>query len=241
MVLTTVLCAVGSALAMAQGRGRGAAARTVWDGIFMEDQVARGATAFSANCVRCHGEQLEGITGKALVGDTFWRDFDGRTVQDLLDYVSKNMPNGAQAGTLAPDVYLDLVAFILSRNDFPSGGAALTADSSVGVRILRKGETAPRPLPENTAATVVGCLAKTGTREWTVNNGTEPERVDPKGVNASDATRDLGNRSYPLLFVLQSLDKLVGHRVRVKGILVGEGGSNGVNLTQIDSLSETCP
>ena len=66
--------------------------RTVWDGVYTEAQAARGITAFGQSCAGCHALAAE---GKApLVGDAFWKSFAQKTVGDLLEFVSANMPNG---------------------------------------------------------------------------------------------------------------------------------------------------
>ena len=222
----------GGALVMAQS-----ANKTVWDGVYTEQQAARGEVAFSANCARCHGQQLEGNNGKPLVGEVFWRDFQARTVEYLLAYMSKNMPNGAAAGSLLPATYADLTAFILNRNQFPSGPTELTPQSAVGVQIVQKGGSAE--LPAGAVARVIGCLVKTGPRSWVVNRATAPERTDGKPA-PDDATRPLGDRSMPLLFVITSLDRMVGHRVGVRGMLIGQGGVDGINVTTVDSVTQTC-
>lgn len=241
MTHKTLALAIFVILAFVSGPGAAAAqqpepvGRSVWDGVYTEQQAARGAIAYSANCSRCHGGQLEGANGKPLVGDVFWRDFQARTVDYLHAYMSKNMPNGAPA-TLPADMYLDLTAFILSRNEFPAGPTALSAESGRGVQIIQKGGSSE--LPASAMGRVVGCLAKTA-RGWTVNRATPPERADGKLV-PEDATRALGNRSFSLLFVLIPLDAMVGHRVVATGVLMGQGGVGGINVMQVDSLSTTC-
>jgi mono/diheme cytochrome c family protein len=234
-VLGTVLMAALAAGTLVSAAQQPATAKSVWDGIYTEQQAARGAQAYSANCSRCHGVELEGANGKPLVGDVFWRDFQARTVEYLLTYMSKNMPNGTPA-TLPADMYLDLTAFILSRNQFPTGGAPLTAESAGGVQIVQQGGSTE--LPAAALARVVGCLAKAGTG-WRVNSATVPERADGKPV-PGDATRPLGSRSFSLQFVLLPLDAMVGHRVVATGVLMGQGGADGINVMQVDSLSNTC-
>jgi hypothetical protein len=49
-----------------------------------------------------------------------------------------------------------------------------------------------------------------------------------------------GNRDFELKFVLTPLDKFAGHRLAVTGLLIGEGGKNGLNLSSNTSLSPTC-
>ncbi len=93
-------------------------ARTVWDGVYTEAQAARGVTAFGQSCAGCHALAAE---GKApLVGDPFWKSFAQKSVGDLLEFVSANMPNGTP-GSLDESTYRDIVALMLKSNGFPAG------------------------------------------------------------------------------------------------------------------------
>jgi hypothetical protein len=40
--------------------------------------------------------------------------------------------------------------------------------------------------------------------------------------------------------VLTSLDKFAGHRMSVRASLMGQGGVDGLNVTSVQSVSETC-
>src|SRR6185436_1201427 len=95
----------------------------------------------------------------------------------LLDYVSKNMPNGTAAGTLSANTYADLVAFILSRNEIPAGATELTKDSAAGVHIIAKG--GPGELPNGTLVRVVGCVVGKQGSDWVLYMATSPERPNP--------------------------------------------------------------
>jgi hypothetical protein len=44
-----------------------------------------------------------------------------------------------------------------------------------------------------------------------------------------------------LKFVLTRLDSFVGQRMSVSGILIGVGGADGVNVTTVSRVAETCP
>src|SRR5687767_5475487 len=178
VIATALFVAVsGGVLATAQAPAK----KTVWDGSYTKEQADRGASAFAANCTNCHGANLEG-TGryKALVGDTFWNDFSSRNVQYVLNYISKNMPNNAP-GTLDAGTYIDLMAFILSRNALPTGTTALTAQNAADFEIIPK--DGPRALADKTLARVVGCLTKSGSG-WVVNTATAPERAEVSGAPA---------------------------------------------------------
>jgi hypothetical protein len=205
----------------------------VWDGVYTEAQAARGVTAYGQSCSGCHALSAE---GKApLVGDSFWKSFALKSVGDLLEFVSANMPNGTP-GSLDESTYRDIVALMLKSNGFPAGTNELRRDTSANVQIVRKdGRT---ELPSNALARVVGCLARSGA-DWLVTKATTPERAER--ASGDDATRHLGNRTIPLKFVVTRLDPLAGSRVAVSGLLIGTDGVDGINVTAVTRVAEKCP
>jgi mono/diheme cytochrome c family protein len=209
--------------------------RTVWDGVYTEAQAERGAKSFGQSCAGCHALAAE---GKApLVGQTFWKSFALKTVGDLLQYVSNNMPNGAP-GSLAQSAYGDIVALMLKSNGFPAGTTELARDGVANVQIVQKdGST---DLPAEALARVVGCLARSGA-DWVVTNATTPERAESAAPGGQDATRPLGSRTMTLKFVVTHLDPLVGSRVVVNGMLIGAGGVDGINVTTVSRVAQKCP
>jgi hypothetical protein len=134
-------------------------------------------------------------------------------------------------------VYADIVSYVLQQNALPSGSRELSRASSAGVQIIRK--DGPGELPASTLARVVGCLAPRGAnREYTVTQATAPVRVTDAA--APDPATPPGQRQFALKFVLQSLDKFVGQRVAVTGLLIGEGGTTGLNFSAIQTLAPSC-
>jgi len=209
--------------------------RTVWDGVYTEAQAARGVMAFGQDCAGCHALAAE---GKApLAGEAFWKSFAQKTVGDLLEFVSTNMPN-ATPGSLSEPTYDDIVALILKSNGFPAGTTELERKTIAGVQIVPKDGGAE--LPANALARVVGCLARSGA-DWVVTSATPPERAEHVAPGEEDATRPLGNRTMPLKFVLTRLDALVGSRVAVSGLLIGAGGADGINVTGVTRVAPKCP
>jgi mono/diheme cytochrome c family protein len=209
--------------------------RTVWDGVYTEAQAARGVTAFGQSCAGCHALAAE---GKApLTGEPFWKSFVLKTVGELLEYVSANMPNGSP-GSLTEATYRDIVALILKSNGFPAGTTELGGATTASVQIVRKdGRT---ELPANALARVVGCLAKSGA-DWVVTSATRPERAERAAPGEQDATRPLGNRTMTLKFVVTRLDELAGSRVAVSGLLIGDDGADGINVTTVNRVAQKCP
>jgi mono/diheme cytochrome c family protein len=230
LLLTVILlvASAGSVLSTAQ------TARTVWDGVYTDDQAARATPTFSQACSNCHTLSPQGKG--PLTGEKFWEGFTQKTVGDLLTYVRTNMPNG-RGGSLPASTYNDLVALILKSNGFPAGMVELGPETVADVQIIPK--EGPGELPTNTLVRMIGCLARNG-NDWVLTNATAPERVERIGVGAEDASRSLGERTMTLKFVLTRLDSLVGQRVSVSGILNGAGGANGINVSTVDRVG-SCP
>jgi hypothetical protein len=74
-----------------------------------------------------------------------------------------------------------------------------------------------------------------------LTSATAFERVEKTGPGPEDATRPLGSRSVALKFVLTRLDGFVGQRVSVSGLLMGVGGADGINVTNVNSVAASCP
>jgi len=232
------IAVVGAVMTAAPESALTGQSKTVWDGVYTERQAARGAISFAMHCQRCHaGTTNDGDEGRSLAGQPFWKSYRESTVDYLLDYVSRNMPNGA-GGALSAEEYADVVAFILSRNALPAGTSELTRESAAGVRIIAK--DGPGELPDGALVRVVGCLAAGEGGAWILNNATAPERANSSG-SADDKTRPLGTRSYRLMYVLTPLQRFVGHRMSVRGLLIGDGGRDGINVSLTQSLAESCP
>src|SRR5215510_6249682 len=182
--LSSVLL-IQAVLAGAQASAQ--SSKSVWDGVFTEEQAQRGRGFYSEHCATCHGADLQGAEHRALKGDRFWTSWQDTTVDRLLTHVSTNMPHsedGSLKGTLGARVYVDIVAYILSRNDFPAGGTELSAASSSGVRIVKKGGSGE--LPAGSFVHVVGCLGPRGAdKNWKLLKASRPARV-PDGQVADE-------------------------------------------------------
>jgi hypothetical protein len=208
---------------------------TVWDGVYTDAQAVRGTSTFGQSCSNCHTLTSQG--NRPLSGEKFWQGYTQKSVGDLLTFVKTNMPNG-NGGSLPASSYPDLVAAILKANGFPTGTAELAPDSGTNALIIPK--DGPGELPTGTLVRVVGCLARMGS-DWTLTSATAPERTEKSVVGPEDATRPLGDRTTTLKFVLTRLDASLGKRMSVAGLLLGAGGVNGINVSTINRVAETCP
>ena len=124
------LVAIGSfaaaPAAVAGGQGRA----SVWDGLYQEEQATRGKDEYDYHCGNCHINDLSGDSIKdvpPLAGTDFLVLWSGKTVKELLDYLSTNMPPDSR-GSLGAKTYTDIAAYVLKSNQFPAGSAALGSD-----------------------------------------------------------------------------------------------------------------
>ncbi len=107
------------------------AARSIWDGVYTDAQAARGKAAYTDNCSRCHGSDLQGSDEvPALQSAQFMVDFDGSTVADLANRIRTTMPMD-NPGHLSPATTADIVAFLLQSNQVPAGSSELSSDPPV--------------------------------------------------------------------------------------------------------------
>jgi mono/diheme cytochrome c family protein len=212
------------------------AGKTVWDGVYTDAQAERAQGVFGASCARCHTLTSDGR--RPLSGAPFVTKNTQKTVGELLTFVSANMPNGA-GGTLSAGEYNDLVALILKSNGFPAGTTEVAPEAVAKVMIGPKGGGGE--LPADALVRVVGCLAAKSGADWTITNATAPERTEKTVPGPDDATKALGDRTVTLKFVLSRLDTHVGKRVSVTGLTIGAGGVNGLNVSSVTRVAETCP
>ena len=101
------------------------ASRSVWDGVYTEEQATRGEEIYRKECASCHGDTLVGGGGAApLTGGAFLSNWNGLTVGDLFERIRKTMPQGA-LGKLTKQQDADVLAYLLSFNKFPAGKTEL--------------------------------------------------------------------------------------------------------------------
>ncbi|MBZ5576801.1 MAG: cytochrome c [Acidobacteriia bacterium] len=110
--------AVGGLLALA---ALAQTSRSVWDGVYTRDQAKRGEALYSTECAACHGLTLNGgEMAPALTGGEFLSNWNGLTVGDLFDRIRRSMP-ADRPGSLNREKNADILAHILSMNQFPAG------------------------------------------------------------------------------------------------------------------------
>lgn len=104
---------------------------TTWDSVFTDSQAVRGDTLYEASCARCHGETLAGNDSAAqLAGNDFQVNWDGLTLDQLYDKMVSTMPSDSPK-TVPSSKIVDILAYVLSKNSFPSGKLVLPDDVTV--------------------------------------------------------------------------------------------------------------
>ena len=120
MLLTPAVlgaAALGLAVALAAQTGR----RTVRDGVFSAPQAERGARVFESICANCH--EIAEFTGEGA----YLEEVEGESLWETFDFVSSKMPDD-DPGSLRPDEYAAVLAYIFTVYGLPSGERDLPID-----------------------------------------------------------------------------------------------------------------
>jgi S-disulfanyl-L-cysteine oxidoreductase SoxD len=104
--------------------------RSVWDGVYTQEQARQGQAIYKENCSDCHGDSLAGDDAPALAGTEFLSNWGGLTVADLFERIRTTMPQN-KAGSLTKEENAAIVAYILSACQFPAGKSALPQQTEV--------------------------------------------------------------------------------------------------------------
>ncbi|HYW04610.1 MAG TPA: c-type cytochrome [Gammaproteobacteria bacterium] len=108
--------------------------------LYTAGQARAGARLFVADCARCHGADLQGISGPPLKGATLAGPDADLTVGDIFGILSQRMPMGAP-GSLSRAEYTRLMAFLLRENGFPPGGTPLRYTQALASKVPLAGAT----------------------------------------------------------------------------------------------------
>lgn len=110
--------------------------RTIWDGVYTSSQAKGARITYLGTCAPCHGSRLNGAPDEAdmspappLAGTVFMRNWRGRTLAALFEYTRTKMPI-RNPGQLSDQEYVDVIAYMLSYADAPSGSTKLLPDVS---------------------------------------------------------------------------------------------------------------
>jgi S-disulfanyl-L-cysteine oxidoreductase SoxD len=96
------------------------AERSVWSGIFTDDQAARGESIFKASCSTCHAAE-------DFSNPSFLMGWEGMTVLNLFQKVQNSMPMD-NPGSLRPEDYADVLSYFFRLSKAPAGKEELDTD-----------------------------------------------------------------------------------------------------------------
>src|SRR5262245_23550044 len=236
--------------------------QTVWSGVYSAAQAANGRSEYDRSCSRCHASNLDGIQDASLLGDFAPRyslrgaDFIERwredTVQSLYTLIASGMPprNEARGTAVALNggAYLNIVAYLLERNGFPSADRELRLSELRAIRIQEK--NGPKPLPSFSMVEVVGCLTQFKPGVWQLSMAGEPQRIrelHPPTEEEMQASQiePLGGRAFDLQNMSYvgrdfSLVEHEGHKMQARGILIWQPPSARIDIRSFVEVSGNC-
>jgi mono/diheme cytochrome c family protein len=218
---------------------------TIWDGVYTTAQAERGKATFDTSCSRCHNSDLSGSDrGPTLVGDKFLANWLDGNLEALFSFIRDQMPQGS-ANIVNDAGKADVLAYMLQRNNYPTGKTELTPDTGKleMVQILRKG--AKPGLQNLSFVQVVGCLEPGPGERWMITNSSARPGSRERGVSATELerakTRALGKDTYTLVSATPfEPANRKGHKVTAKGLLYLQPGDSRLNLTALETLAEKC-
>ncbi len=129
-MIRPILFVTGTALAVAIGAGSvqgQAPTKTTNSGVYTAAQAARGETVFAEKCSACHDPAR-------FTGAAFFDSFDGKALKEFWDIASGTMPED-NPGSLKPQEYGDIIAYVLKLNAFPAGEVELRGDAGAMANI----------------------------------------------------------------------------------------------------------
>jgi mono/diheme cytochrome c family protein len=115
------LVAAALVAALAAGVCAQEATRSVRDGVYSPAQAQRGERLFESICTSCH--ELEEFTGSGA----YLELADGQSLWETFEYVSADMPED-DPGSLQPEEYAAVLAYLLRAYGLPSGATELPTD-----------------------------------------------------------------------------------------------------------------
>lgn len=112
----------------------GGTVRSIWDGVYTEEQAKQGQTVYNGACGLCHGRRLDGVPedrdmlpGPPLARAKFLRNWDGRSLGALYSYTRWTMPK-SNPGFASEEDYAAMLAHMLKLTGAPAGDTPLSTD-----------------------------------------------------------------------------------------------------------------
>jgi mono/diheme cytochrome c family protein len=116
-----------------------AATKTIWSGVYTEEQARRGEQVYKSECSYCHRDDLAGgflddgvgraaaLAGPRAFGSSLAERWKDLTVVDMVATIAATMPEQKPA-SLTVQAYVDVVSYLFSKNNIPAGSVELPVD-----------------------------------------------------------------------------------------------------------------
>ncbi len=91
--------------------------------LYTAQQAGDGAQVYAQSCAMCHGADLKGGAGPAVIGQSFAAPGANATIGGVFTIIAQQMP-ATQPGGLSQAEYDNVMAYILKENGYPAGSAA---------------------------------------------------------------------------------------------------------------------
>lgn len=109
---------VASAMALVTAAGLSAQdVKSVTAGVYTAAQADRGLALYKTACASCHAPNR-------FTDDLFYTSFAGKPLWEMFDVISDTMPED-KPGSMKPEEYVDVMAYLLKLNNFPTGESDL--------------------------------------------------------------------------------------------------------------------
>ncbi len=114
--------------------------------LYTADQARQGAQVYADKCVGCHGATMQGVAAPSVAGDDFLTTakHNGWTLEVIRTLVFTMMPFNA-SGTLSPDAYARVMAYLLASNCYPAGDTPFPTQDSPSFANIKLGPVPGHP------------------------------------------------------------------------------------------------
>jgi mono/diheme cytochrome c family protein len=209
------------------------------EGVYTGAQAERGKTVAQEHCTRCHGLDLTGAEGPALVGDTFMLSWENRNLEMLFRKIRDTMPAEAVA-SITDDEKLDAVAYLMKQNGFTEGAAELPHNAAAQARIPLSRQNGAPTLRTGSLVRVAGCLSQGPGNVWVLMDAGEPRPAGSPDAQKPTDVLPAGNQTVRLFNVFPEPSAHKGHKIDVNGLLVRDEAGVAVNVLSLEMVAPAC-
>lgn len=103
--------------------------------LYTEQQAKNGKQVFDTTCASCHGTNLQGGSAPPVAGSAFLKKAKilGWSVDDMRNLVVSAMP-ASNPGSLSPQQYADVLAYLLAADCYPPGDKPFPTDTTPALK-----------------------------------------------------------------------------------------------------------